>query len=235
LKAGKKPYQICKQEKFCLDEKEMMKATTVQKLMQVIGHEDITDKCMTCKQNTLLLASIQTQPESVKTFVDELEKVCRLIPESPECQLLMKHRDAIMSALKQEQTVDTICESIGECPVGKVKKQEDFFSMSCMLCEYTAEVLVHTKNEQKKINLAKEALETMCVVLPPDSKCDLLSSKFDDLAELVHKGNAPRPACHTIGLCPQAMGSVLVADKSKENNKEAQSTEIPYADLVAVA
>jgi hypothetical protein len=81
---------------------------------------------------------------------------------------------------------------------------EKSMSMGCLLCEYTAETLVWIKGDTSELRLAKEALETMCFVLPPLARCDVLSSKFDNLEELVSQGKSPSQACHAISLCDAA-------------------------------
>lgn len=120
----------------------------------------------------------------------------------------MKHHDTIVDALKNNEDVDSICTRIHECEtvnqVVNPAESEKSMSMGCLLCEYTAEMVSHASKNQNELRLAKVALETMCSILPPAARCDVLSSKFDELVTLVDTGKSPSQACHSIALCNAA-------------------------------
>jgi hypothetical protein len=114
----------------------------------------------------------------------------------------MKHQDAIIDSLKKNEDVGTICTRIEECgPAVEEVSEEKSMSVSCLFCEYTADLLEHAKNNEKALREAKMALETMCTVLPPLARCDVLSSKFDQLVSLMREGKNPREACGAVALC----------------------------------
>lgn len=133
---------------------------------------------------------------------------------SEQCELLLKHRDAIVDALKNDEDVDAICTRIHECGATaeaaedeSVVQSEKAISMSCLFCEYTAELVKHAAKNQNELRVAKVALETMCTILPPAARCDVLSSKFDELVALAQSGKSPKAACEAVSLC-----SATVAD-----------------------
>lgn len=204
LKSGKSPHEICVTLKYC----STLQSASAVKISQLSFMDSslAPSKCTTCKQNTLLLASLSTKPNSIATFTKELHSVCRLIPNAPECELLMKHRDAIVEALKNNESVEQICTRIHACgSEAEVEAAEEkSMSMGCLLCEYTAEVLERANNSQKELRMAKVALETMCTILPPNARCDVLSSKFDELVAMVQKGQSASQACHALSLCDAA-------------------------------
>lgn len=85
LQAGKEPQEICQALKFCTATEapsELMSG-----LLDFTGSDFLPSRCTTCQQNTLLLASLITRPESLATFEREINSVCRLIPESSEVSI----------------------------------------------------------------------------------------------------------------------------------------------------
>jgi hypothetical protein len=114
----------------------------------------------------------------------------------------MKHQDAITDLLKKKENLETICTQIGEC--ASVQKEEKSMSVGCLFCEFTANLLEHAKGSEKVLREAKLTLETMCTVLPPLARCDVLSSKFDELLSLVREGDSPSEACHALAMCDAA-------------------------------
>eukprot|EP00644_Phytophthora_capsici_P013873 jgi/Phyca11/9660/fgenesh1_pm.PHYCAscaffold_40_\ len=201
LQAGKEPQEICQTLKFCTAMENPSGLVTG--LLDFTGKDFLPSRCATCQQNTLLLASLISRPDSLVTFEREINSICRLIPESSECELLLKHQDVIIDSLKKNEDVDTICNRIAECgtTVVEEKVEEKSMSVGCLFCEYTADLLEHAKDDEKVLREAKMTLETMCSVLPPRARCDVLSSKFDELVALMRQGKSPSEACHAIALC----------------------------------
>ncbi|KAL3660044.1 hypothetical protein V7S43_014966 [Phytophthora oleae] len=201
LQAGKEPQEICQALKFCTAMENP--SGLMSGLVDFTGKDFLPSRCTTCQQNTLLLASLITRPDSLVTFEREINSICRLVPESSECELLMKHQDAIIDSLKKNDDVDTICNRIAECEPAAVEVvvEEKSMSVGCLFCEYTADLLEHAKDDEKVLREAKMTLETMCTVLPPRARCDVLSSKFDELVALMREGKSPSEACHAIALC----------------------------------
>jgi hypothetical protein len=194
LKSGKPPHEICQALKFCTsaDEAASVKLSDLKFLDPSLS----PSRCTICKQNSLLLASMVAKPASLATFTAEVNSICRLIPDSKECTLLMKHHDTIVDALKNNENIESICARIHECDsvneVAKPVESEKSMSMGCLLCEYTAEMVSRASKNQNELRLAKVALETMCTILPPAARCDVLSSK------------SPSQACHSVALCDAA-------------------------------
>ncbi|KAE9022588.1 hypothetical protein PR003_g12680 [Phytophthora rubi] len=201
LQAGKEPQEICQALKFCTALESP--GSLMSGLLDLKGSDFLPSRCTTCQQNTLLLASLITRPESLATFEREINSICRLTPESSECELLMKHQDVIIDSLKKNEDVETICTRIAACKPTAVKEapEEKSMSVGCLFCEYTAELLKHAKDNEKALHEAKVTLETMCTILPPRARCDMLSSKFDELVSLMREGKSPSEACHDIALC----------------------------------
>ena len=158
LQAGKAPVEVCRDLKYCTAGEQAPALAQVPFLWDQVK----SSRCATCKQNTFLLASMATKPESVQTFLSSVKNVCRLIPESDECELLMKHHDLILDALHKGESIETICEKIHACPEEvTVASDEASINVSCLLCEYTAEVLERTNTSEKEVRLEKKALETI--------------------------------------------------------------------------
>ncbi|KAF1792175.1 Saposin-like [Phytophthora cactorum] len=179
LQAGKEPQEICQALKFC---------SAMENPSELLAFEMHGLPTEHASARILI-----TRPDSLGTFEREINSICRLIPESSECELLMKHQDAIIDSLKKNEDVDTICTRIAECGSVAVKEVPEQKSMSvgCLFCEYTADLLEHAKNNEKALREAKVTLETMCTVLPPRARCDALSSKFDELVSLMREGKVP--------------------------------------------
>ncbi|TYZ57315.1 hypothetical protein PybrP1_008029 [[Pythium] brassicae (nom. inval.)] len=216
LKQGKKPHEVCLSLKFC-DKAEQATSLKVTDL-KVLDPSVAPSRCTLCKQNSLLLASMVGEPSRLSAFTEQMHSVCRLIPDSKECELLLKHRGTIVDALKNDEDVDAICTRIHECGAATKEEEEEkgvvssekAISMSCLFCEYTAELVKHAAKNQNELRLAKVALETMCTILPPAARCDVLSSKFDELVALAQSGKSPKVACEEVSLCSAA--TVEVAD-----------------------
>jgi len=219
LDAGKEPHVVCQDLKFC-EAAELGSPLTVWDLLRFVDPEVVPSKCSACKQNTLLLATIVSQPDRLATFSQELDTVCRLIPDSDECQLLMDHQDEIVAALKSGDNVNGICSRINACePSVSATETDDEFSVGCMFCEYTAELIKVAGTSESELRLAKSTLETMCTILPPCAHCDVLSSKFDELVTLLQGGKTPGEACRTIALCSASLPA------SKSENAVAAALE----------
>ncbi|KAG7402005.1 hypothetical protein PHYBOEH_008526 [Phytophthora boehmeriae] len=203
LQAGKEPQEICKALKFCLSGEDAASSLLQSGVLDLTGADVLPSRCATCKQNTLLLASLITRPDSLATFQRTIDSVCRLIPESDECELLMKHQGTIIESLQKEEDVDAICTRIAACgsvPVEEIPVEQSM-SVGCLFCEYIAELLSLAKGSDKALREAKMTLETMCTILPPRARCDALSSKFDELVSLMRAGKSPSEACNAISLC----------------------------------
>ncbi|CAI5732068.1 unnamed protein product [Peronospora farinosa] len=158
--------------------------------------------CQALKFCTPIDAGSEVLSDSLDTYKREINTVCRLIPESNECELLMKHQDAIIDLLKKKEDVDAICTRIGECAFAAEEVQKEKpMSVGCLFCEFTADLLKHAKDSEEALREAKATLETICTVMPPLARCDVLSSKFDELLSLMREGKSPSEACHTIALC----------------------------------
>jgi hypothetical protein len=82
LQAGKEPQEICQTLKFCTATDAPNKLMSG--LLDFTGGDFLPSRCTTCQQNTLLLASLITRPDSLATFEHGINSVCRLIPESSE-------------------------------------------------------------------------------------------------------------------------------------------------------
>ncbi|KAL4169237.1 hypothetical protein KRP22_010160 [Phytophthora ramorum] len=201
LQAGKEPQEICQTLKFCTATQGT--SSLVSGLLDFKGSDFLPSRCASCQQNTLLLASLITRPNSLATFEREINSVCRLIPDSSECELLMKHQDMIVDSLKNNEDVETICTRIAACGPAAAEEvpAEKSMSVGCLFCEYTADLLERAKDNEKALREAKMTLETICTVLPPRARCDVLSSKFDELVSLMRKGKSPSQACNAIALC----------------------------------
>lgn len=232
LKSGKQPHEICTSLKFC-DSEDAATAVTLADLA-VVDPSLSPSRCMICKQNSLLLASMVGKPSRLAAFHDEMNTICRLIPDTKEvrtsafamtrgwkdgpcsrltrvcllphtqCELLLKHHDTIVDALARNEDVATICTRIRECGAATEPAQSvetASFSVSCLLCDYTAEMVKHAAKNQNELRLAKVALETMCTILPPTARCDEIASKFDELVEMAQRGKSPNAACRAIALC----------------------------------
>ncbi|CAI5744412.1 unnamed protein product [Peronospora destructor] len=184
--SGKAPQEICQALKFCspID----AGSELLSGLLDFTGRDFMPTRCTTCRQNTLLLASLVTRPNSLDSYKHEINSVCRLVPESNECELLMKHQDAIIGSLKKKEDVETICTRIGECaPAAEEVQKEKPMSVGCLFCELTADLLEYAKDSEKALREAKATLETICTVMPPLARCDVLSSKFDELLALMRE------------------------------------------------
>lgn len=202
LQAGKEPEEICQVSKLCsLTDSSRNSAFDV---LDFTGKDFLPSKCTTCRQNTLLLASLIARPDSLATFEIEINSICRLIPESLDCKLLMKHKDMIIDSLKRDEDVDAVCARIANCEPAAVEKKPTSMSLSCLFCEYAADLLERAKNDDNILREAKVTLETICTVLPPFVRCDALTSKFDELVSLMREGKSPSEACHVITLCDSA-------------------------------
>lgn len=82
LKNGKQPHEICQALKFCSSADE---ATSVKLSdLKFLDPSLVPSRCTICKQNTLLLASMSSKPASLATFNEEMNSICRLIPDSKE-------------------------------------------------------------------------------------------------------------------------------------------------------
>lgn len=82
LKQGKKPHGICQSLKFC---DQVMQATALKVAdLKVLDPSVAPSRCTLCKQNSLLLASMVGEPSRLSAFKDEMDSVCRLIPDSKE-------------------------------------------------------------------------------------------------------------------------------------------------------
>ncbi|GLD94431.1 hypothetical protein PINS_up003042 [Pythium insidiosum] len=199
LKNGKQPHEVCSALKFCTTASDS-KPLSFQD-MKVLDSSVAPTKCGKCKQNALLVAALAMRPADLTTLRRELDTVCRLVPDSDECALLLEHRDMIVDSLKKGDDIDTICERVHACPKSATPAVEKSMTMGCLFCEYTAEVLTRAAMDDGELRLAKKALETMCFILPPNARCDMLTSKFDELVHLVKQGKSPNEACHSVAMC----------------------------------
>lgn len=218
LEAGKQPHEVCLDLKYCT-ETDSSSSLGVWDMLRFVDSDTAPSKCSSCKQNTLLLASMVSQPDRLATFEDELESVCRLIPESDECQLLLNHKDAIVTGLINGETVDAICAGIDACDSSNdIVDSDKTFSVGCLFCEYTAGLLKLAGNNEKELRLARTTLQTMCTILPPSAHCDVLSSKFDDLVALLQTGKSPGEACRAMELCSPAAANALAKEEEVDDN-----------------
>lgn len=210
LDGGKEPHEICQDLKFC-SATELGSSLTVWDLLRFVDPAVVPNKCSSCKQNTLLLATMVSQPDRLATFNQELESVCRLIPDSDECELLVVHKSEIIDALKRGDNVEAICTSINACePSLKTFESDEEISVGCMFCEYTATLVKGAGKNERALRVAKSTLETMCTILPPCAHCDVLSSKFDEMVAMLQSGKSPSEACRAMALC--AATSVTPSD-----------------------
>ena len=127
----------------------------------------------------------------------------------------MKHQGAIIDSLKKNEDADTICTRIGQCAAVAVE-QEKSMPVSCLFCEFIADLLEHAKDSDRALSEAKATLETICTVLPPQARCDVLSSKFDQLLSLMREGKSPSEACHAAALCDAEFVFSPVSDSGKD-------------------
>uniref|UniRef100_M4BAK8 Saposin B-type domain-containing protein n=1 Tax=Hyaloperonospora arabidopsidis (strain Emoy2) TaxID=559515 RepID=M4BAK8_HYAAE len=195
LRSGKGPGEICQTLNLCTFVEERDESSG---LVDFAGGDFLPTGCATCQQKTLLLASLIERPDSLATFEREISSVCRLIPGSGE------HKDAIIDLLKKNEDVTAICTRIGQCPAVAKEEQEKSMSMGCLFCEFIADLVEHAKDrkkERKALSEVKATLETVCTILPPQARCDVLSSKFDELVSLMREGKSPSEACHAAALC----------------------------------
>jgi hypothetical protein len=198
LRSGKGPEEICQTLELCTSVEDRDESSG---LVDFTGWDFLPTSCATCQQNTLLLASLIERPDSLATFEREISSVCRLIPGSGECELLLKHKDVIIDLLKKKEDATTICTRIGQCSAVAKEKQDKLMPMGCLFCEFIADLVEHAKDSEKALSEAKATLETVCTILPPQARCDVLSSKFDELLSLMREGKSPSEACHAAALC----------------------------------
>lgn len=82
LKKGKKPHEVCQSLKFCDSAEQAMSLKVAD--LKVLDSSISPSRCTLCKQNSLLLASMVGEPSRLSAFTDEMNSVCRLIPDSKE-------------------------------------------------------------------------------------------------------------------------------------------------------
>ncbi|KAJ0411883.1 hypothetical protein ATCC90586_005978 [Pythium insidiosum] len=106
LKSGKQPHEVCTALKFCKTTGDL-KPLGFQD-MKLLDSSVAPTKCGKCKQNALLVAALSMRPADLTTLRRELDTVCRLVPDSDECALLLEHRDMIVDSLKKGDDIDAI-------------------------------------------------------------------------------------------------------------------------------
>nr|CCA19190.1 conserved hypothetical protein [Albugo laibachii Nc14] len=181
-----------------------------------------THLCSGCKQNSALLTFVSSKRDKQAEAQMQLDGMCKLVPQFSDCQLWLKHRDAILKGVSEDENMDEICSRINQCPATKAAQHDKpaAFSMGCLFCDLVAEIISSAPDKQSRLQ-ARRAIQAMCVILPPDARCDILAAKFDELADLLGKGSSPSSACHAVGLC-QASG---VEATSMSTNFEKRTFE----------
>ncbi|CEG42474.1 Prosaposin [Plasmopara halstedii] len=200
LQLGKQPEEVCRELKLCAFSKTSRDLTR-----DLSGKHFLPTICASCRQNTLLLKSLITRPESLAIYEREIELICQIIPQSNDCELLLQHKDMIIDSLKNGKDISAICaQTVGCDSVTEAATESNSIFVGCLFCEYAADILERAKNDDNILREAKVTLETICTVLPPLARCDVLTSKFDELVSLMREGKSPRDACHAISLCDSA-------------------------------
>jgi hypothetical protein len=199
LNHGKQPSDVCKSLKFCPG----ADITPLENNnLGVVQIETGNIKCPQCYQNHLLMAVVQASSGSTP-LNDAKESICRLLPHIDECEFLVRHHAYIAKALDTGYNLQQICKGIQECALKEPMQIEgdEEFSIGCLFCEFIAELLQLAGNDETKLAKAKQALATMCDVLPNSAHCDILSSKFDSLVSMMQQGYTVPQACEKLTLC----------------------------------
>lgn len=217
IKKGEEPGAICHDMNFC-PKKSLYPA------LPDNGHPH-DNVCAYCDGvATILGYALKTKPDQVQEIREAAGIVCDFMPADDKCHDDLKMFDRAVALLKGGKSPHDVCADLKFCNSSSTvsaskltplsisnldrldskshsKSVEKSLSVGCLLCEYTAELITVIKGDANKLRLAKEALSTMCVVLPPSARCDVLTSKFDELAQLIGEGKSPSAACNTVSLC----------------------------------
>ncbi|TDH73297.1 uncharacterized protein CCR75_007725 [Bremia lactucae] len=213
IKSGKQPQAICHLLKYCASTDNS--GSLLSSLLDSAGANFLSPtKLSTCRDTTLLLESLISRHDDLAVFKNKTNSICQLIPESSKCELLMNHQDKIIESLEKHESVDAICTRIVEYEHAAGLLEQSSMCVGCLFCEYTADLLKHTMDNEKVVREVKVTLQTLCAVLPPSAHCDALSSKFDELLSRMREGESPSEACHSVDLCDQ----VLSHSSSGEEN-----------------
>ncbi|XP_059489163.1 prosaposin [Neocloeon triangulifer] len=212
----------------------------------VIGGNKV--ECETCQyflhyvQQELTLPSTEAE---IKEFVDE---ACDHLPKSigPQCRSFVStYADALIALLAQEVDPSQVCPSLGLCPTFKIPEvlpstdnKKD--NPTCPLCLYAMQQLDKMLKDNRTEDSVKEALESVCAILPKKmvAECDTFVDKYsEELIDMVIAEYTPEEVCTNLKMCgPKEFESeMMTGNDEKQAHIETNEIVLPKDDELVKA
>eukprot|EP01105_Mastigella_eilhardi_P001689 TRINITY_DN11_c0_g1_i1.p1 TRINITY_DN11_c0_g1~~TRINITY_DN11_c0_g1_i1.p1 ORF type:complete len:384 (-),score=122.32 TRINITY_DN11_c0_g1_i1:93-1244(-) len=170
--------------------------------------------CATCK--TLVgefeswLASNATEQEIETTLM----KVCALLPTDLQfvCDNIVEEIPAIIAAVENKETPDTICKQLGLCQSQKVVPQTPTDTLVCEGCKFAVGAIEGWVESNKTVSEIEDLLDELCSLLPStlETTCDrIVQVGVEEIIAWINNNESPAQICAQLGLCTSATVAVV--------------------------
>ncbi|XP_042157319.1 prosaposin isoform X1 [Oncorhynchus tshawytscha] len=182
-------------------------------------------QCITCKFIMKEVESMLGDEKTEQDVVRVLEKVCSVLPPplSAQCKdLIESYGQAIIKLLLQEADPKTICTVLGLCkdasraftPVLDQSQVEA--GGLCDICKMAVRYIDGILEQNATQAQIEDAVRKVCSFVPETvrGECDQLIEQYEPmLVQLLLQMLDPDFVCMKVGLCPEAVQSLLGMDQ----------------------
>uniref|UniRef100_A0A8C7VDH5 Prosaposin n=1 Tax=Oncorhynchus mykiss TaxID=8022 RepID=A0A8C7VDH5_ONCMY len=182
-------------------------------------------QCITCKFIMKEVESMLGDEKTEQDVVRVLEKVCSVLPPSLSAQckdLIESYGQAIIKLLLQEADPKTICTVLGLCkdasraftPVLDQSQVEA--GGLCDICKMAVRYIDGILEQNATQAQIEDAVRKVCSFVPETvrGECDQLIEQYEPmLVQLLLQMLDPDFVCMKVGLCPEAVQSLLGMDQ----------------------
>ncbi|CAK4140598.1 unnamed protein product [Aphanomyces euteiches] len=222
IESGKSFLDACDSAKLC-----GANALVSSKLHDLEGvalkrsNDDVT--CEMCEAVSGSIFSLEKyNKQLIPVFKMGLEVLCDRL-QTPQCIHVMPEFDHLVDLVENGKNFLEACDEAKLCgtkalnplAVQKLNNLEKEVAgwmdrpatkssdeLSCMLCEYTGEVIDQVAQYDKDVvPFLKQGIESLCPRLPVQTQCEQVVTQFDTLAELIEAGTAAPDPCIKVQLC----------------------------------
>ncbi|XP_028967063.1 uncharacterized protein LOC100907708 [Galendromus occidentalis] len=164
--------------------------------------------CEECEQIAGYIVNALNDDHTEENIKSVLEKTCAACPAIEKCQEIIDNNvDKLFELLREEVTVDKICQTIGLCESRKLTVAAP--KTTCDECEQIAGYIVNALNNNRTEENIKAVLEKTCAACPAIEKCqEVIDEHVDELFELLKKEVTVDKICRAIGLCGSRKSAV---------------------------
>ncbi|EQC39832.1 hypothetical protein, variant [Saprolegnia diclina VS20] len=192
------------------------------KTKSLVGKNDLIG-CLLCEYTGEVILQVQSfSPDLIPLVKEGLEVLCARMQGTgidEQCNAIVTKFDTLAELIEGGKPPNVACAKVVLCAAKPIAQPEVLAlearvaqwmahpesvttQEGCLFCKYAAtSIAAVAQVDKSQLPKLREAIATMCSVLPPAVECDAVNESFEKLVAALEAGASPATACESVGLC----------------------------------